>query len=342
MIWLVWRRQRAALLTVAGLVAVVAVVLVAGRIAFLAHMRAHGVDETCFDVLSEACRRDAAAALDVDQPSGYGMFWSLGHFALLALPLVVGLLAGVELFHREIDERTYVLALTQGVTPARWWATNLLVTGVPVAVLPVLLGVVAGWAYAPFDLITYSFSPLETPIFEISGIVPAAYALLAFALAAGTGLVAGGRLTAAIVAVVGYAVLMFVLATIARPDYLPAEIVRQSIDPTRPDGGLTDVAGTWQIERHWVDDQGVQRHTTACGQADEYLRCLHDAGVTGYAVRTQPDLRYWAFQLIETAILVALSAVVLASTHPRVAARWRDRRVTAPKRTTGPASMIQQ
>ncbi|GAA3095264.1 hypothetical protein GCM10010464_68490 [Pseudonocardia yunnanensis] len=90
MIWLVWRRQRAALLTVAGLVAVVAVVLVAGRMAFLAHMRAHGVDATCFDVLSEACRRDAAAALGVDQPSGYGMFWGLGHFALLALPLWSG------------------------------------------------------------------------------------------------------------------------------------------------------------------------------------------------------------------------------------------------------------
>jgi len=321
MIWLVWRRQRAALLTVAALVAVFAAVLITGRMAFLAHLHAAGIDPACFQTLSEACQRDAATAIGMAQPSGYGIFWGLGHSALLAMPLLIGLLAGTGLFHRELDERTHVLALTQGVTVTRRWATNLLVTGLPVAALPVLLGVVAEWAYAPFDLVTYPFSPLETPIFEISGIVPAAYALLAFTLAAGTGLVARGRLTPVIVAVAGYGLLMFVLATIARPHYLPAETVRQWIDPTHPAGGLTDVASTWKIEGHWVDGQGDLRVTTGCGQADDYLRCLHDAGVTGYELHTHPDSRYWAFQLIETAILLALSAVVLALTHPRVAAR---------------------
>jgi hypothetical protein len=56
-----------------------------------------------------------------------------------------------------------------------------------------------------------------------------------------------------------------------------------------------------------------------------------------YEVRTQPDSRYWAFQLIEAAILMALSAVALTLTHPRSLSRVKDRidllgRWSAPRR----------
>jgi hypothetical protein len=319
--WLVWRRQRAALLTAAGLVVAFAVVLVVGRVAFVARLRAHGIDEACADLLTEACRTAATSAFNSDPPSGFGAFWGLGHSALLAVPLVVGLLAGAGLFRRELDEGTYTLALTQAVTVTRWWATALLVAGVPVAVLLVPLGLVAEWAYAPFDLITYPFSPLETPLFEISGAVPAAYGLLGFTLAASTGLVSRGGLAPIVVAVTGYVVVMFLLATVARPQYLPAETVRQVVDYTRPDLGISDVEGTWQLERRWVDDQGATRSLAGC--ADSLSRCLQDAGVTGYEVPTQPNSRYLAFQLIETAILVALSAGALVLTHPRLVARLR-------------------
>jgi hypothetical protein len=325
MIWLVWRRQRAALLTAAGLVAVFAVVLVVGRVAFVTRMRAHGIDEACSHLLSEACRTAATTVFNGDlatPPTGFGPFWGLSHSALQVVPLVVGLLAGAGLFRRELDDGTYALALTQSVTVTRWWTTGLLVAGVAVAVLLVPLGLVAEWAYAPFALITSPFSPLETPLFEISGVVPVAYGVLAFALAAGTGLVARGTLAPVVVAVTGYIMVMFVLATVARPQYLPVETVRQVVDYSRSDLGISDVAGTWKVERRWVDDQGATRALTACNEG--MSRCLQDAGVTGYEVRTQPDGRYWMFQLIETAILLALSAGALALTHPRLVSRMKD------------------
>jgi hypothetical protein len=323
MIWLVWRRRRASLLTAAGLVAAFCVVLVVGRVAFLARLRDHGIDEACTRELTDACRTAATSALNGSPPSDFGPFWGLSHFALLAVPLVVGLLAGTGLFRRELDDGTYALALTQTVTVMRWWATGLLVAGVSVAVLLVPLGLVAEWAYAPFALVSYSFSPLETPLFEVSGPVPVAYGLLGFTLAAATGLVARGSLASVVVAFTGYAAAMFVLATIARPQYLPTEVVRQLVDHSRPDLGIDDVAGTWQVERRWVDDQGATRSTAGC--AEGVNRCLQDAGVTGYEVRTQPDRRYWAFQLIETGLLLALSATALLLTHPRLVARLQDR-----------------
>jgi hypothetical protein len=323
-IWLVWRRQRTALLTAAGVAAVFAIALVAGRVAFHAHLGAHGIDEGCLRALSDVCRRAAAAALfGGAQPSGFGMFWGLGHSALLAMPLVAGLLAGAGLFRREVEEGTYALALTQSVTVTRWWATGLLVAGVPVAVLAGLLGVVAAWAYAPFGLLGNMPSPLETPLFENSGIAPVAYGLLAFALAAGTGLVARGSLAPAAVAVAGYGVVMFVLATIARPQYLPPEITVQAIDYSRSDLGITDVAGGWTVERRWVDDQGAPR---ALGCADEsFPECLRSAGVTGYERHIQPDSRYWAFQLTESGVLLTLTVVALTATHPRFVVRRRHR-----------------
>lgn len=326
MIWLVWRRQRAALLTAAGLVAVLAAVLAAGRLAFVAYLRRYGIDVSCFDTLSEACRRDAAAVLLADhEPSEFAWFWGPGHAVLLAAPLVIGLLLGAGLFRREFDEGTYALALTQSISATRWWATSLLVAGVPATVLPVLLGLVADWAYGPFDLVTYSFGELETPIFESSGIVPGAYALLAFVLAACTGLVARSTLPPVVVAVAAYGTLMLVLATIARPHYLPPETVQQWIDPTRWDGGLDDVPDAWQVESRWVDDQGRTRATSGCAPAVDLYRCMHDTGIVGYEVRFQPDSRYWLFQVIETSILLALSAVVLAASRPRAPRAGRPR-----------------
>ncbi|GAA0898335.1 hypothetical protein [Pseudonocardia zijingensis] len=324
MIWLVWRRQRAALLTAAGIVAACCIVLVGGRAALVAHLLEHGLAERCIDAPSEACRSTATTALMGSEPVTFAVFLGPSELVLLAVPLVVGLLAGIGLFQRELDEGTDVLALTQSVSVTRWWATGLLVAGVPVVLLLVPLGLVAGWAYTPFELI-HSFSPLETPLFESSGLAPIAYGVLAFALAAGTGLVARGNLAPAVVAVSGYVVVMFVLATVARPQYLPAETVRLAIDFTRPDAAIRDVPG-WTLGRRWVDAQGAPRINTGCGDGSRPLgQCLRDAGISGYEVRTQPNSRYWVFQLIETAILLALSAVALTLTHPRLVSRVKDR-----------------
>jgi hypothetical protein len=320
MIWLVWRRRRAALLTAAGLVVAHCVVLVAGRSAFVAHLRAHGVSEACIDVPSEACRSAAAAALMGNEPVALALSWGPSELVMLAVPLAVGLLAGTGLFQRELDEGTHVLMLTQSVTVTRWWASGLLVAGVPVALLLGSLGLVAGWANAPFEL-TPSFSPLETPLFESTGSAPIAYGLFAFAVAAGTGLVARGNLTPVVVTVTGYVVVMFMLAAAARPQYLPAETVRHAVDFSRPDAGIRDVPG-WTVGRRWIDAQGAPRIDTGCTVGDGTLGgCLRDAGISGYEVRTQPDSRYWAFQLIETAILLALTAVALTLTHPRFVSR---------------------
>lgn len=157
--------------------------------------------------------------------------------------------------------------------------------------------------------------PSGDPALRERGPAPIAYGLLAFTLAAGTGLVARGNLAPVAVAVAGYVAAMFVLAIVARPQYLPAETVRQAVDFSRPDVGIRDVPG-WTVGRRWLDAQGAPRTYTGCDDGSRTAgECLRDTGISGYEVRIQPDSRYWAFQLIETAILLALSAVALALTH---------------------------
>ncbi|MHA6630589.1 hypothetical protein ACU61A_34555 [Pseudonocardia sichuanensis] len=334
MTWLVWRRQRAALLTAASLVAAFAAVLVTGRHDFVAFLREYGIDEACFEVVTEACRDQTPSPFAPGLPWAYGPFWGLSHSALQLVPLVLGLLAGAGLFRRELDEGTDVLALTQSTTITRWWATGLLVAGVPVAVLSGLLGVLAQWTYAPFRLITSPFSPLDTPLFETSGIVPMAYAVLAFTLAAGTGLVARGSLAPVVVAVVGYFVALYVLPSFAREHYLPAVITYEPVDPALTDGGISRRTGSWQLESRLLDDHGGTHFATECEPTEPRGRCYQRLGVIGVESRSQPDNRYWAFQLIETTILLVLSAVTLTVTHPRFVARLREKRVAVGMRAS--------
>jgi hypothetical protein len=146
-------------------------------------------------------------------------------------------------------------------------------------------------------------------------------------LAAGAGLVTRGNLTPVVVTVTGDVVAMFMLAAAARPQYLPAETVRHAVDLTRPDAGIRDVPG-WTVGRRWVDAQGAPRINSGCGDGSKppLGLCLRDAGISGgYEVRTQPDSKYWAFQLIETPILLALSAVALTLTQSGFVSRVKDR-----------------
>ena len=104
-----------------------------------------------------------------------------------------------------------------------------------------------------------------------------------------------------IVAVAVYGAVVLVLATVLRPQYLPPETVQVVLDPAT--GRVIDAADGWQV-----------------GQ--------RDLGDGGYDASYQPDGRYWSFQLIETAILAALSAVALVLSRPRVIER-RERKPAA-------------
>lgn len=307
MIWLVLRRQRTALILAAGLVALLAAALVVGRLLFVADVAELGL-ERCTSV---ATRCDDAGWFALAEQ--YGLYCSLTHLALLLAPLLLGLFAGAGLFGQELDRGTHVFALTQGVGRVRWWGCGLLVAGSGAALAAAALSALAGWALAPFR--QFGTGALLTPSFESSGLVPVAYTVLAFTVAAGAGLLLRSTPAAIIVAAVVQGLVLFILVTSARPQYLPPETARTPVALAESDGFPTVPEGSWQLGFGYLDDQGrpvddrVVFRDCAGGDFDD---CLQRAGIAESLAWYQPSNRYWPFQIIETGVLAALSTAALA------------------------------
>lgn len=317
MIWLVLRRQRAALLLAAALVVLCAAALVTWRALFLADTQALGLAR-CLAETAPPCEQPAWYRLQ----DTYNPYWSLMHVTLICAPAVLGMLAGAGLFGRELDQGTHVFALTQSVGRLRWWLTGLLVAGLPIAVAAGALTVLAGWALEPFRPFRQLFgAELTTPRFEVTGIVPVGHTLLAFAVAASVGFVLRSALAAVVVTVVVQIAVLIALAGEARPRYLPPVAETTALAAGGYDGQLVTVPdGAWILDIADVDAQGraVPMTTSladcylAATTEQAYFACQRAAGVVGTRVRYHPADRYWPFQRIETGIVVALAAGALA------------------------------
>lgn len=137
-VWLVWRRQRAALLVALGVAAALASVLAVGRWWTLATADELGL-AGCLPAAARACTESPWNEFR----AGFSSFYHLTRIALVVAPAVLGIIAGAGLFSRELERGTHVFTLTQSTGRLRWWAFGLLVSGIPVAVAAVLLTAVA-------------------------------------------------------------------------------------------------------------------------------------------------------------------------------------------------------
>ncbi|MFC5993319.1 hypothetical protein ACFQE5_03720 [Pseudonocardia hispaniensis] len=307
MIWLVWRRQRAALLVGLALVVGAAVVLVSGRLLFVADAQALGL-EHCLRP-EPRCAEPAWWTL----VEGYRWYLGLVHLGLIAVPLLLGMLAGAGLFGRELDRGTHVFALTQAVGRVRWWAVGLLAAGLPAVAAVAALTAVAAWALDPFARLR-SPTPLSPPAFEIAGLAPIGYLLLAFIVAASAGLLLRGIPAALVVALVVQVGVLIGLSRSARAHYLPPEVARISIEAGAAAYSLPD--GAWPMELRFLDARGETVPPASayrfCMADTAQETCLSRGGVATVEQEFQPASRFWPFQLIEVAILVVLSAGALA------------------------------
>lgn len=280
MIWLVWRRQRAALLFALGLLGAVAVVMVLGGVGL----------------------RSARTPVGAGPPA----FVLVVRTILLVLPGLVGVIVGAGLFGREMERGTHAFALTQSVGRLRWWLTGLLVTGLPVVVAVAMLTWLASWALGPRGMIF----PLGTPFFDSSGLVPLGHVLLAFTLTAVAGSVLRNALAAVAVGVCALLLVQVVLAVGLRPHYLPPESAR--MDVAAVDG--TEITRSRVLERGYLDAAGrglASPGPVGCVAPGDQAPCLRSAGIAAVDVVYQPARRYWPFQGIELALLLALSAAAL-------------------------------
>lgn len=317
MTWLTWRQHRGEALALGLLVAAIGIALVVLGLPMHA-LFPLGADHCAVPPLDHACR---IGLTQLQQDYRY----ATPILTLLNLvPFAIGAFLGAPLLARELEAGTWQLAWTQAVPRMRWLAVKLTALGTLTVLLTAAFSALVSWYRQPLDL----FGHFEIDGFDVSGAVPVAYALFAFAIAAVAGMLLRRSLPALAAALVAFVAVRVTVAGWLRPHYrtpvtlieaIPAGSGDVNVGPVNLrdgilDEGISDAAG------HRLNDLAasmVERKAMDAGM--DPTTYLHDQGFHRW-VSYQPADRFWTFQLIETGIFVGLAAILL------VLVIWRIKR----------------
>lgn len=174
MLWVTWRQHRGLLISVL----VTFVVTVPGMMyAGLKIRHDYAVVVACHPVRSAVCQ---------NLGDWFNTDWHLGNgirVPLLAAPVLLALFAGPPVVARELENRTYRYAWTQGIGRVRWTVAKLTMLGAPTTIAALVLSQLFTWLFAPF-LTTQQLTALSPAVFDPRGPAYAAWTLAALCLGA--------------------------------------------------------------------------------------------------------------------------------------------------------------
>jgi hypothetical protein len=308
--WVGWRLQRTETL-VAGIVLVALALLLVPQGAHMSSAFASGKLDACIPARSPAC------GLAVSDFLSRFSFVRVVLNQLRLIPGVIGVLLAAPLI-LELENGTYRLAWTQGVTRRRLLAARL---GIAVATCLLAAGAFAllsTWSRVPLDRLV---GRMESGTFDIEWIVPLAWALFGLGLALAIGVATRRTGVSLVVAFAAYLGCRILVDTKFRPHYLTPVTQRFVIGNSLP-----DVNRDLVLSEHLIDKAG--RPFTVTSQIVSACRgsggdCLARHGAAFVQLIYQPAGRFWLLQGIETAIFagVGLALIVLS-------ALWLDRRAS--------------
>jgi hypothetical protein len=306
MTWLTWRQHRAEGLIVLVVLAVIGVFLLMTGLE-MANSFQQLVLSNCLISKNSSCG-ELEMAFRIVQA---------GPLLALALPLLLGALVCAPLVTREVEQRTHLLIWTQSITRMRWLTVKLaLVLGAGLLASGALLAVLIWW-HSPVAQIFGSF---DASVYDTSGPVWVATALLALALG-----IFAGALTRRTVAAIFLTMVLFLAIRApvelwGRPNFETPLTVTYSIDQQNPPALSNQ---DWIVSQGYIDAQG-NRSTNfrgSCTRDETLTQCLQANGVQANYLSYQPGNRFWTFQWIETGIYVGFSLLAL------FAAVWLVRRL---------------
>ncbi|MFD3334897.1 ABC transporter permease [Streptomyces sp. NPDC058700] len=289
--------------------------LVASALAAIGGLRVW--DARTPDVYVQDGYRDVAPDND-----GYAMLrWAMEYLSLgmILLPLLVGAFVAGPLIARELESGTYKLSLTQSVSPVRWLGSKLL-TAVAVALATVGLLTAVYWIGWVRVGGSSQLHWADRGAYEITGTVLTAYTLLAVAVGALVGLLVRRTLVAMTVTGGIVGLLLLVLGAY-RWDFLPVRTITGPAVPNAstlhmPDNGLITGQGL-------LSDTGQRMSGWFCPSDAPPSGCRTDVKAAAEYLDYHPPSHFWPTQLIETGIVLALTALaayaafrVLRARHP--------------------------
>jgi hypothetical protein len=327
--WLIWRQHRGEAITAALLLAVLAAaVLPAGL-----HLRdletAIRAGHCDGSNMNPACAVQFSAFVATSKTLTSIVPW------LNLLPALAGIFVGAPLVAREIEDDTWRLVWSQGVSRRQWLSAQLLATIALIGMTIAIFTMVVTWWLAPVDHINGRFNGNGLS-FDFYGIVPIGWALLAYAFGVLAGTLTRRVLPAIAISIGVYLTFRLPLEFIARPHYLPA-VTRWGVSPTRSSQFGAD---NWALSQQLVAPnshhiltlaeqnriEAIAESRLPAGKTPQNIAALaHYLQAHGYTYifTYQPASRFWAFQGIEAAICAVLACVAVIITR-----QWVQRRLT--------------
>lgn len=319
MTWLVWRQHRAEALASVLIIAVLAIVVTPTSLHLHQLASAIGQDG-CLGGRPDVSCGSTMEAFDATTRTLTGILPLLN-----LLPALAGLFIGAPLVAREIEAGTWRLAWSQGVTRRAWLNAQLLGTLLVTAVAAALFTVVLTWWLAPVDYVDGRFTSNG---FDLYGVIPLAWSLLAFAVGVLAGSAVRRVIPAMAVMLAVYAAIRVPVELLLRPRYLPPlrlwnvpftqgdplprDAWELGVDPVAP-GGHTILTGAQFDQLQHQADATINRATVTSPSAflADLDRWLQAHGYT-QVITYQPAGRFWAFQGIEGSACLILAVIALA------------------------------
>jgi hypothetical protein len=314
MIWVAWRQHR-------WQIAVAALVTIAFGVVLLAS----GLPlRDAVSRLDTACRNgtDSGATCAGLLGTIQAQFGPTAWLVMIAgsvLPALIAAFLGGPLVAREYEQGTHRLAWTQSIGRERWLIVKVLVVGTAVTVLAVATALLVGWWRSPLDALDHT----PWAAYDAEAVVPIATTVFVFVLAIAVGLVVRRSIAAIAIAMAVVAGLKWLLLSYVRP-YLFAAPVTANWPP----GAQAPVATVpgWYFDLYPVSAVGSRLSSaelvavvqaTGAGDPTTGMRL---AGVTWTQVY-QPADRFWSFQAVESAILLAAMIALFAFATAWIARR---------------------
>ncbi|MCD9141031.1 ABC transporter permease subunit [Streptomyces albireticuli] len=296
MAWLVWRQHRTAFVACLLLAAASCVNMLWQRGTtrdFLARARTDG---TAVDVL-EAFQGAQSSAFQ-------SATWTLS-----LVPVVAGVFLGAPLISGDRERGTVKLVTTQSMTRGRWILTKLGLAALVTLVCSAALSAVFTWWWEPAHLYVNSGHWDESGVFDNTGPMLVAMALLHFAAGAALGMFLR-RTVVAMVLTFGFAYAVEILWDTVRPRLGTARTLTSPVEAGRP---KLPEGAVWHDE--WtVDAHGGLHGFGTCFNESTPEGCRANEGIVAHRLEYFGYDQMNAMQWTGAAILLALTAAILTFT----------------------------
>jgi ABC-type transport system involved in multi-copper enzyme maturation permease subunit len=320
-----WLERRGALLGFAGLLAAFAIAIVIGEHSTAASYGRYVADGCVQHPITYACETNGFANNSDFIPS----LRIVGD----ALPVVVGMFLGAPLLAREYESGTFRFTWTQAVGRRRFVIRTLVLAALVVAAFGIVVGLLLDWVNHPFEVVAH-MSQWTAGNFDAAPMLMAAWCIFGLFVGVLFGAVIG-RTVAAIAAAAAVLGGLAIGATVLFVHWLLAigAVVTSGILPITNSGMVNQASlqgqpfpGSWFVRAWYTGPQGnvlsdnqvmrveAQMYNVKAGDIAKHAKTWLSVHHYSYHLVYQPQDRFWLFQLAAIALLLVVSAVLVATT----------------------------